>query len=159
MYTSHVRPPSSTGILMAETQTASIDVACTVEEIFAIVTDVESYPDWAPDIKEVEILEETADGNPARATMVVDAKVKTVRYTLAYEYDYPEEVRWVSEPGGDIKQIDGSYKFTENDDDTTRVDYELTIDLGFPLPGFMMRTATKAIMSTALDGLKGVAEA
>lgn len=144
---------------MAEHHTATIDIEASAEELFAIVTDLESYPDWVENIKEIEILEVTDDGFPARASMTVDAMIQVVSYTLAYEYDYPNVVAWTSEPGGDLKQIDGSYRFdTDEEDGTTSVTYDMTLDPGFPVPGFMVRKAQRMIMGTALDGLKAQAE-
>lgn len=143
---------------MATTQQATIEIDSSPEELFAIVMDLESYPEWVNDLQAIEILEEDEDGNPVRAAMTVDAKVRTASYTLAYNYDYPNRIEWVSEPGGDVQQIDGQYIFEELEDGFTRVNYELTMDLGFPIPGFMMKKVQKAVMDTALKGLKEAAE-
>lgn len=143
---------------MAESGSASIDIEASVEELFDIVTDMESYPDWVKGMQEIEILERDGDGHPARVRQQIDAGIKILSYVLAYSYDPPGRVSWVSEPGGDVKHIEGSYSFEVNDDGTTQVTYELTIDPGFPAPGFMVRKAAKSIMNTALDGLKARAE-
>ena len=143
---------------MAESGSASIDIEAGVEELFEIVTDLEAYPEWVSGMQSIEVHERDADGLPLRATQLIDAGIRQLRYTLAYEYDRPERVAWTSEEGGDVRHIDGSYSFEVNDDGTTRATYELTIDPGFPAPGFMIRKAAKAIMATALDGLKARAE-
>ena len=143
---------------MAHNGTSSLDVDATAEELMAIVSDVESYPDWLPDVKAVEVLEEDAEGRPTVAAMTVDVTVREVSYTLEYEYDGAERMSWVSRPGGDVKHIEGSYTFEINDDGGTTVVYDLTIDPGFPVPGFLLKRAAKAITSAALDGLKARAE-
>lgn len=143
---------------MAHHGTSSIDVDATAEELFAIVTDLEAYPDWLPDVKAVEVLERDADGRPLASTMTVDVTIREVTYTLDYEYDGVERMAWTSRPGGDVKSIDGSYTFEISDDGGTTVVYDLAIDPGFPVPGFLLKRAAKHITAAALDGLKARAE-
>ncbi|MBC7644676.1 MAG: SRPBCC family protein [Thermoleophilia bacterium] len=143
---------------MAEHGTVTVELDATPEELFAIVTDLESYPDWVDGIVEVEVLEVADEGLPLSSRMTADVKIRTVSYTLSYEYEYPTVVTWTSEPGGDVKLIEGSYRFEPIDDNTTSVTYELTIDPGFPVPGFMLRSAQKAIIAAALDGLRAQTE-
>jgi len=143
---------------MAHHGTSSIDVDATAEELFAIVSDVEAYPDWIGDVKDVEVLERDDTGRVTAATMTVDVTIREVTYTLDYEYDGVEKMAWESRPGGDVKHIEGSYTFEINDDGGTTVTYDLAIDPGFPVPGFMMKRAAKHITGAALDGLKARAE-
>ncbi len=139
--------------------TQTIEIDASPEELFAIVTDLESYPDWVDGMKDVDVLGTDDNDLPLRSTMTLDVTIRTVTYTLSYEYDYPTSVAWTSEEGGDIKRIDGSYTFEQAaEDEPTTVTYELTIDPGFPVPGFMIRKAQKAIMNAALKGLKSQAE-
>lgn len=143
---------------MAHHGTSSIDVDATQSELMAIVTDIEAYPDWLPDVKQVDVLERDAEGRPTASTMTVDVTIREVTYTLDYEYDGDERMAWTSRPGGDVKSIEGSYTFEINDDGGTTVVYELAIDPGFPVPGFLLKRAAKHITAAALDGLKARAE-
>jgi ribosome-associated toxin RatA of RatAB toxin-antitoxin module len=143
----------------AVTATQTIEIDASPEELFAIVSDLESYPEWVDAMREVEILDVDDNDLPLRSTMTLDVSVRTVRYTLSYEYDYPVSMEWTSEEGGDIRRIDGSYRFDQDaEGEPTTVTYELTIDPGFPVPGFLMRKAQQAIISAALNGLKQQAE-
>jgi len=144
---------------MAHHGKSSIEVDATAEDLFAIVADLDSYPEWLTDIKEVEVLETGADGYPLAAEMVVDVKIREVRYILEYDWNHPDSVSWTSRPGGDVKLIEGSYTFDITDDGATSVVYELAIDPGFPVPGFMVKRAANHITAQALDGLKARAEA
>lgn len=144
---------------MAHHGTSTIDVDATAEELFEIVTDLERFPEWLTDVKDVEVLGHDADGRPTASTMRVDVTIKEVSYTLDYEYDYPHSVSWRSRPGGDVKLIEGSYTFEINDEGGTTVVYDLSIDPGFPVPGFMLKRAAKHITKAALGGLKQRAEA
>jgi uncharacterized membrane protein len=138
---------------MAEAVKDSIDIEAGAEAIFEVATDFESYPEWNANIKKVEVRETDADGRPAKVWFKVDAKVKTVEYTLEYDYsDAPQSFSW-DLVDGDVKQLRGSYVFDEFDD-VTDVTYELEIDPGFPLPGLLRRQAEKQITRGALQDLK-----
>jgi uncharacterized membrane protein len=138
---------------MAEKVSDSIDIKATAEQIFEVTTDFATYPDWNANIKNVEVKEEDDEGYPTQVWFEVDAKVRTVRYTLEYDYsNAPASFSW-DLVDGDVKELSGSYGFDEFDD-VTEVTYELSIEPGFPLPGFMKRQAEKQIMKGALQDLK-----
>ena len=138
---------------MAEKVSDSIDIEASAQEIFDVATDFDTYPDWNANIKNIEIKETDEEGYATQVWYEVDAKVRTVRYTLEYDYtDAPEAFSW-GLVEGDVKELSGSYSFDEFDD-VTEVTYELSIEPGFPLPGFMKRQAEKQIMKGALQDLK-----
>jgi uncharacterized membrane protein len=143
---------------MAYAGTSTIDVDASVEELFDIVTDLDAFPEWLTDVQEVEVLGRDKAGLPTASRMVVDVKIRQVEYVLEYDYDAPNRVSWTTRPGGDVKSIVGSYTFAVNDEGGTTVVYELAMDPGFPVPGFMLKRATKHITGAALDGLKARAE-
>ena len=138
---------------MADSVSDSIDIAASAEEIFTVATDLEKYPEWNANIKKVEVKESDDEGRPTKVWMQVDAKIKTVSYTLAYDYSgAPESFSW-DLVDGDVKELSGSYEFDEFDD-VTEVRYETTIDPGFPMPGMLRRQAQKQIVKGALQDLK-----
>jgi len=138
---------------VADTVKDSIDVKATAEELFEAATDFDSYPEWNPNIKETRIEETDADGLPTKVWFNVDAKIKVISYTLSYDYsDAPESFSWTLD-NGDVKKLTGSYTFDEFDD-VTEVRYEMSIDPGFPVPGFLKKQAEKQIARAALEDLK-----
>ena len=138
---------------MADKVSDNIDVAATAEEIFQVATDFEAYPEWNPNIKKVEIKETDSEGRATKVWMQVDAKVKTITYTLEYDYsEAPEAFSW-DLLEGDVKELSGSYRFDEFDD-VTEVQYETSLDPGFPIPGFLKRQGEKQIAKGALHDLK-----
>jgi ribosome-associated toxin RatA of RatAB toxin-antitoxin module len=138
---------------MADNVSDSIDVAATVEEVFAVATDFESYPEWNPNIKQVEIKERDAEGLATKVWMEVDAKLRVVTYTLEYEYsEAPDSFSWKL-LDGDVKELEGSYTFDEFEEET-EVTYEMKVDPGFPIPKLLKRQAEKQIVRSALEDLK-----
>ena len=138
---------------MAERAADSIHIDAGVEEVFEVAADVGSYPQWNANIKTVEITETDDEGRPTRAWFQVDVRVRVVGYTLVYDYSQaPASFSWEL-VDGDVKQLSGSYTFDVADGGTD-VTYELTVDPGFPVPGFIRRQAERQIMRGALDDLK-----
>jgi ribosome-associated toxin RatA of RatAB toxin-antitoxin module len=138
---------------MAETVKDSIDVKASAEKLFEVATDFDAYPEWNANIKEAEVKETDAEGRATKVWFKVDAKLKVVSYTLAYDYSgAPRSFSW-DLVEGDIKALEGSYTFDEFDD-VTEVRYEMAIDPGFPVPGFMKKQAEKQIARGALQDLK-----
>lgn len=144
---------------MAESTVQSIDVRATPEACFDVAADIAVYPDWATGVRSTEILEETEDGRVHRATFVIDGMVKEIEYSLTYRYDYPNEMTWSADPGDDIKELEGSYRFESVDEDHTRVTYALRAEPAFSIPGFLRKQVEKQIVTTALRGLRSRVEA
>jgi uncharacterized membrane protein len=136
----------------------SIDIAATAKEIFEVATDFEAYPEWNANIKRVEIRKEDGQGRATEVWFEVDAKIKTIQYTLKYSYaGAPERFSWKLLEG-DVKELSGSYVFDEFDD-VTDVTYETAIDPGFKIPGPLKRQGERQIVKGALQDLKKRVEA
>jgi hypothetical protein len=87
---------------------------------------------------------------------------RSTTYLLGYDYaEAPRVLAWRLLEGDITKKLDGSYTFKalDGDEALTEVDYELTVELVIPLPGFVKRRAESRIMQTALPELKARVEA
>ena len=71
---------------MAELATERMVVTATPEQCFAVVSDIERYPEWAADIKQVVVERRDAEGRPGEATFRAGAFGRSTSYTLAYDY-------------------------------------------------------------------------
>jgi hypothetical protein len=56
-----------------------------------------------------------------------------------------------------MRSIGGAYTFTSQDPNTTKVTYDVSVDLVIPLPGFIKRRAEVRIVNT-LRELKALLE-
>jgi hypothetical protein len=52
----------------------------------------------------------------------------------------------------------GAYKLKDNGDDTTTVEYELTVALSMPVPAMMRQKAERSTIDLALNQLKSKLE-
>jgi uncharacterized protein YndB with AHSA1/START domain len=137
---------------MAISESSEIVIEATPEEIMEVITDAESLPEWSDAHQSSEVLERDDRGRPLRTKM----KVKTVGITdeqvLAYTW-YDDGVSWTLESAKQQRSQDARYTLTP-EGDKTRVKFDITIDPLIPLPGFLLKKATKGVMGTATDGLR-----
>ena len=74
---------------------------------------------------------------------------------LGYDYsEAPESFSWHFIEGDMLRRLDGTYRFEAEDDGSTRVHYDLTVEVAVPLPGLIKRRAAGLIMGSALKELK-----
>ena len=143
---------------MAETATESITIDAPHERVWQIAIDLESYPMWAHDIKDVTIRETDDEGRPLEVEFRASALGRSTHYTLTYDYtNAPNEMGWSMLSGDIQRSIDGVWRFEPDGDGRTQVHYDLQIDLAIPLPGFVKRRAEVRILSTVRE-LKARAE-
>lgn len=127
------------------------------DEVLAVILDLEAYPEWSDDIKDVEVLDTDDEGRPHLVRFDVDARVARVDYVLRYHYDRAPDVAWELESGEMLTQLDGAYVL-EDQAGGTRVTYSLDVDITMPVPGFLKKRAARTILDTGLRGLKGRVE-
>ena len=144
---------------MSDEARESIHVEATPERCYAVAIDFERYPEWATDVKMVEVLDRDGEGRGSRVRYEISAMGKSIGYVLAYDYaDAPGGFAWKLEKADFLSRLDGSYRF-DADGGGTQVGYVLSVDVTLPLPGFMKRAAAGMIVDNAMKQLKGYIEA
>jgi len=144
---------------VAEQASEHMVVAAPPELCFAVVSDVERYPEWAADIKQVIVGGRDGEGRPLEVTFRAAAFGRSTSYTLAYDYSAaPACLAWKLVAGDLTSKLDGDYRFTATDDGGTEITYSLEAELRVPLPGFIKRRAQSRIVRTALEELKARVE-
>jgi hypothetical protein len=132
-----------------------------LDRCFEVLTDFEHYAEWASDIKAAEVHTRDGEGRGLEVTWRAAAMGRSGTVRLQYDYqDAPAELRWQLVDGDVLRRYDGHYKLSVPDDDpaSTDVEYELTVDVIVPLPGFVKRRAEARIMKAALPDLKSFIE-
>ena len=144
---------------MTDTASERIRVEAPADRCFDVAVDFESYPEWVRDVKEAKILETDDEGRGTRVEFRAAALGKSIRYVLEYDYgEAPEAFSWHWVEGDMLRRLDGTYRF-EPDGASTRVHYDLAVELAVPLPGLLKRRAAGLIMGSALKELKKQVEA
>jgi Polyketide cyclase / dehydrase and lipid transport len=144
---------------MAERTTSSITVGAPRAAVMAVIEDFGSYPEWASAVRSAEVIDRDGGGRASRVRFRLDAGVIKDSYVLSYDWDGDAGVRWdLAEPGSVITTLTGGYLLADTSGGT-EVTYHLTVDVRIPVLGMLKRKAERAIIDTALKGLKDRTEA
>ena len=138
---------------MADQASSTITIDAPLDEVLAVIADIEKYPEWTGQIKSAAIVETDPAGRPHQARFVMDAGVLTDEYLLEYVWS-ATGVDWqlVGKSTVQKSQV-GSYALAAKDA-TTVVTYKLSVDIAMPMLGMFKRKAEKMIMDSALKELK-----
>ena len=143
---------------------ASIEIAASPERCFAIAADVERAPDWQGAMRSARALEHDEAGRPLLVEAGIDALVATVTLVLRFAYDGPHGMTWRRE-GGDLKGLEGSWRFEPAPGGATLATYALDIRLNRTLAllrkgvrGPVEARVRALLTDRPLEGLKREAE-
>jgi hypothetical protein len=126
---------------------ASAEIEAPIDEVWAVVEDVESAPDWQEGLIDIEPLEHDAEGRPVVVNSTNDAKVKHVTSRVRFTYEGPHRLSWEQEKG-DLKSVVGSWEL-EDLGGRTRATYKLDADPGRVL-GMLIRGPIEGALTNML---------
>jgi uncharacterized protein YndB with AHSA1/START domain len=130
-----------------------IVVEGTPQDCFDALVDYDSFPQWQRAVKSVTVETRDADGRGEQVSFEIDAKVRTMRYTLRYSYEPPHRITW-DYVEGDVKDVDGEFVLEDRGDGTTLATYSLALDPGVWLPGPVRKVLTDQVMKGSVEDLK-----
>ena len=74
------------------TGSSTAEVDAPLQQVWAVVADVEPAPDWQGGVKGMHALERDGDGRAVLCQIETDAKVRTIKSTVRFTYDGPRAV-------------------------------------------------------------------
>ena len=78
--------------------------------MWAIAADVERYPDWVRDVKDVVVRSRDEQQRPSEVEFRASALGRSTHYTLAYDYSQaPDVLAWKMVKGDIQRSIEGAY--------------------------------------------------
>lgn len=134
-----------------------IVVARSPQECFDTLVDFEAYPRWQTAVTACEVQSLDRDGRPRRVSFEIDAKVRSIAYTLDYRYESPHLLTW-DFVEGDVKDVDGELVLEDLGDGTTLATYALRIDPGEAMPGRIASALNDHVMRRWVEDLKARVE-
>lgn len=143
---------------MTDRVTEHTTIAAPPDVVRAVLLDFAAYPEWAKDLKVVEVVSRDDEGRGLDVKYRAAGMGRSTSYTLRYDYQDPARVAWKLVKGDVTKKLDGHYELAEQSGGTA-VTYVLEAELKLPLPSFVKNRAQGRIMHTALVDLKARAEA
>ncbi|OBA60451.1 cyclase [Mycobacterium sp. 1100029.7] len=137
---------------MAVSDSRELVIEATPDEIMDVLFDIESLPEWSSAHQKVEVLERDDEGHPVRSRQVVKIVGISEEQELAYSV-HDDGVSWTLLSAKQQRAQDARYTLTP-DGDSTRLRFDLTVDLTVPVPGFLIKKGTNGLMETATKGLR-----
>jgi uncharacterized membrane protein len=135
-----------------------IVVEGTPQQCFDALVDYESFPQWQRAVRSVDVVTRDRASRGEEVAFEIDAKVKTIHYTLRYSYEPPHRITW-DYVSGDVKHVDGELVLEDRGDGSTLATYSLALDPGVWLPGPVRKVLTDQVMKGSVEDLKRRVEA
>jgi hypothetical protein len=133
---------------------ASSEVDAPLAEVWAVVEDVLSAPEWQGGLDAMTALEHDGQGRPTLVETENDLKVRRVKARVRFRYEEPTRLAWTQEQG-DMKSVEGAWELEELGKQRTRATFTLDADPGRML-GMVIRgpveAATRAIFVNGRPG-------
>ena len=106
----------------------SMEIDAPVERCFEIAADLERAPEWQGVMRSVEVVERDPGGRASLVDVELDAGVVKNKIRMRFTFDEPHGMRW-TRVSGDLKSLEGSWRFDPLDGGRTRATYALEIGL------------------------------
>jgi ribosome-associated toxin RatA of RatAB toxin-antitoxin module len=120
------------------------------DDLYAIVSDFPAYPRLFPETKVVTIVQRA--GKRVRVEFRLQLVV-AVRYVLDLVCDPDARtIDWTYVEGEIVTNSEGGWRFTA-EPGGTRIDYRASITVKAPLPGFVVRKMTDALIAASLPAM------
>jgi uncharacterized membrane protein len=134
--------------------TASTEIDAPIDQVWAVVEDVLTAPEWQEGLNSMEALERDGQKRPTLVETQSDAKVKTITSEIRFSYDGPTRLSWTQEKG-DLKSLTGSWDLEDLGGGRTRATYTLDGDPGRMLGMLVRGPVEGAIRGMLVDGRPG----
>ncbi|MGE2716405.1 SRPBCC family protein [Mycolicibacterium litorale] len=137
---------------MAIRESREVVIEAPVDEILAVMLDLEALPQWSPAHRSSVVLARDEQGRPVRSRATVTTVGITDEQEIALTY-YDDGYGWTLVSSTYQRSQDARYRLVA-EGDRTRVRFEVTVDPIMPMPGFLLRRAAKGVLDTATLGLR-----
>ena len=111
------------------TGSSTAEIEAPLAQVWALVEDVPSAPEWQGGLKAIHVLERDDQGRATRCETESDGKVRTIKSTVRFTYDGPTKLSWTQEKG-ELKSVDGSWELEDLGGERTKATYALDVELG-----------------------------
>jgi ribosome-associated toxin RatA of RatAB toxin-antitoxin module len=128
--------------------TASAEIEAHLDDVWAVVEDVLTAPEWQGGMVAMSALERDAAGRPTLVETENDIKVRHVKTQVRFRYEPPMRLSWTQEKG-DLKSVEGSWTLEDLGEGRTRATYTLDSDPGRVL-GMLIRGPVEAAIRAML---------
>ncbi|HEX6971806.1 MAG TPA: aromatase/cyclase [Limnochordia bacterium] len=125
------------------------------ETMYALAKDMESFPQFMPDVEEVRVLERGP--NYTITAWKVHIVGRRFEWTERDEFDDARCHITYRQTGGDLKKFEGEWRFEEDGDGGVKITLTVDFDLGMPmLAGMINPVLVKAVQMNSDKMLQAI---
>jgi ribosome-associated toxin RatA of RatAB toxin-antitoxin module len=132
----------------------SAEIGAPMEEVWVVVEDVLTAPDWQGGLVAMSALERDPEGRPALVEARNDLRVRHITTQVRFSYEPPTRLSWAQEKG-DLKSLTGSWELEDLGEGQTRATYTLDADPGRVLGMLVRGPAEAAILAGLVNARPG----
>ena len=139
---------------MAIRASREIVIEAPPEDILAALADVDAIPSWSAVHKRAEVIDRYDDGRPHHVRVAVRVLGLLDEEVLEYHWG-PNWLVWDAERTS--QQYAQHVEYTLEPDrlsDATNVRIDITVEPAAPIPHFLVKRASKAVLDSATRGLR-----
>jgi ribosome-associated toxin RatA of RatAB toxin-antitoxin module len=134
----------------------SIEIDASSENLLAVITDFEAYPDFLPDIVDAKVVSAEDGSWEVRFALHL---IRRLDYTLRLVQENPHRIRWTLIEGLFRKNSGGWEIEVLEEGSRVRAHYDIEIQVGMFLPGTLVNTLVQKSLPDMLACFKTRAEA
>ena len=133
---------------------STIEINGPIEEVYALAKEVETFPEFMPDLKSVKIIEKSADGSRVVSEWVGIIKEfkATIKWTEEDIWDDAAKTCTFSLVKGSYQKYGGHWTFTDLGG-RTRFDSEIDFEYEIPLIGALIKGIIVQKMQENVDNM------
>ncbi len=133
---------------------SSIEIDGPLERVYALAKDIESFPEFMPDLKSVKVVERSEDGRRIVSDWVGIVKEfnTQIKWTEEDIWDDDAHTCTFSLVKGDYSKYGGEWKFTDLGG-RTRFDSEIEVEYDVPLIGALIKGLIARKMQENVDNM------
>jgi ribosome-associated toxin RatA of RatAB toxin-antitoxin module len=133
---------------------ASEEIEAPPDEVWEVVADVLTAPEWQGGLVAMSALEHDEEGRPTLVETENDIKVRHVKTQVRFSYDPPTRLSWTQEKG-DLKSVEGAWILEDLGGGRTKATYELDSDPGRVLGMLIRGPVESAVRSMLVNARPG----
>ena len=123
------------------------------EAILDALADIEEVPSWSTLHRDAEVLDRYPDGRPHHVKTTV--RIMGISDKEILEYHWGDRwMVWDSSETFQQRGLHGEYNLTPEGEDRTRVRFDIILELGAPVPEFLVKRAKKMVLDVATEKLR-----
>ena len=128
-------------------RTTQTHVQYSADQMFALVADVERYPEFLPWCVGLRIIEEDKNAGTLTADMIVAYKVFRERFRSRVQLD-PESKRIEADyVDGPFRNLENRWRFTDKPEGGSVIDFEIA----FEFKNFLLQATAQAVFDKAFS--------